>query len=125
MERTHQPEFLDSNQIPQHDLNANLADMARLNRLTGTTRAVCRSVLELAAGRTGFSLLDVGAGSGDLAAALQSAAGGRGMRCTPFAADLHSGVLRTLRARHPELAGLQVEGTALPFPARSVDITMC
>ncbi len=50
MQRTLLPELLDDQAVDQAELNVNLADIARLNRLSGTTATLCRAVWELAAG---------------------------------------------------------------------------
>ena len=125
MERTITPELLDSNDIPQAELNANLADMARLNRLSGTTGALCRHVFDLAAGCTTFSVLDVGAGSGDMSDVLSETAIRQRRRCLPIAIDVHPGVLHSMQMRHPRLAALQSNGIALPLASQSVDIAIC
>ena len=69
--RFHSPELLDLRLCPAEEAARSLADLRRHNRWLGGRRVLLR-LLDAEVGRAGlrsFSLLDVGAGSGDLAAA--------------------------------------------------------
>ncbi len=119
------PEHLDQPDLDPAELAGNLRDIARLNRLTGTTRAACRAVLDRARGLDQFTLLDVGTGAADFPAALRRAADRRGICVEPIAVDRHSGVLRFAARFHPTLAFVQCDGLCLPFAAQSIDVVFC
>ena len=63
--------------------------------------------------------LDVGCGTGQLAARLSSA--GYDM----VGVDPSSGMLELLRKRFPQVAAVESSGTALPFPDDSFDLVYC
>lgn len=148
---TTQSELLDGD-VPQPDLNANLADIARLNRLTGTRAALCRvgwqmieglphppapsprsgegesDVLPLSLVKLGGevrTILDVGTGAADFPGALRRSAVERGLRVRVIAADLHSGVLGYVRQTDPALEAVQLNGMQLPFANGAVDLVTC
>jgi len=66
----------------------------------------------------GAEVLDVGCGTGTLAARLAAA----GYRVT--GADPSSGMLEVLRARHAEIRAVEASGAALPFEAGSFDLVL-
>jgi len=119
-------ELLDDPRADPAAVRAQLADIARLNRLFGGTRAVIAAlepILRRAAGDRGpWTLLDVGTGCGDIP------------RAAAAAARLHGIELRIIgleripeAARLAEAAGLGAvigDGNALPFRPRSVDIVL-
>jgi ubiquinone/menaquinone biosynthesis C-methylase UbiE len=112
--RPYIPELLDAAQVPPAEVERSLADLRRINRWLGG-RAVLLDLLEREARRAGleaFSLLDVGAGSGDQGAVvLKRFPGARVVLC-----DLKPEHLR--RAKFPSVAA---SADRLPFRDRAFD----
>ena len=104
-------------------VHAELADLIRLNRWFGGTRAVIGALMPLLPGRgSSATLLDVGTGSGDIPRAVTRAAERRGVRMTAFGADLSLVAARlALRAGLPALVS---DGAVLPLAPKSVDFVI-
>ncbi len=109
MPRPHIPELLDLGDASPAEVARSLADLRRINRWLGG-RSVLLRMLE-AERLEGFSLLDVGAGSGDLGAAVLARFPGARV------------VLCDLKPQHLEAALPRAAAAAeqLPFPDRSFD----
>ena len=114
MARPYLPELLDEGGAPRAEVARSLADLRRVNRWLGG-RHVILAVLAEEVGRSKlhhFSLLDVGAGSGDLGAAVK--------RRFPAARV----VLCDLKSQHMHRSGMPRVAAAadrLPFRDRSFD----
>ena len=118
-------EALDDPRCPTHLARATLADIARVNRLFGGIAAARYGLdLLLAAGATAstLTLLDVGAGGGDVASALAVRAAARGVRLTPIAVDSHRAAAALCRTAG--LRSVLASAAALPFRDRTVDIVL-
>jgi SAM-dependent methyltransferase len=117
--RTDAAELLDSGRLSRAEVEANLADLARLNRLPGGTDASVRAIGTLLAEGNGARILDVGTGAGDMPIAFAR----RGWRVT--ALDINTQVLAIAG---PVLAGvpgvelLEADALALPLDDGSVDV---
>jgi SAM-dependent methyltransferase len=95
---------------------ANLRDLARINRWLGAQRVAMRLLAEHAGWAENFSLLDVGAASGDLGAAVQA----RFPQARVVSVDRQ---VRNLRgAAQPKLAA---DAFALPFRPGEFDFVYC
>jgi hypothetical protein len=90
----------------------NLRDLVRINRFFGGHSILHRIMADFVRPQDRFSMLDVGAASGDMGAALQ--------RHYPRAAitSLDRKCVHLEKAAHPKLAG---DAFLLPFAARSFD----
>ena len=64
--RTDAAELLDSGRLSRSEVEANLADLARLNRLPGGTDASVRAIEQLIGTGNDVRILDVGTGAGDM-----------------------------------------------------------
>ncbi len=95
---------------------ANLRDLKRINWWLGARRVATGLLAEHASRTESFSLLDVGAASGDLGAAFQS----RFPRARVVSVDRQLRNLRT--AAQPKLAA---DAFALPFRPRGFDFVFC
>ena len=107
-----------------------MAELRRVNRWLGDARALTRAVLPgiTRDGAREFSLLDVGAGTGELLRGVAAWARGRGLRARLVGLELNE---RAARAILEESAGLEevaaVRGDALrlPFADGAFDYVMC
>jgi len=109
-----EPEYLDS--APEEEARQSLRDLERINRWSGGHRLARRLVGEFASASETFTLLDVGCGSGDMAAAIR--AGFLRARVTSLDLDpLHVGA-----AAPPRVIA---DAFSLPFRARSYDFVFC
>lgn len=120
-QRTDAVERLDSERLSIDEVEANLADLARLNRLPGGTRASMAAIRWLAPSAD-LHLLDVGTGRADMPAAFAAA----GWRTT--AVDHHPTVLRVARRTTAGVKDVELvaaEATRLPFDDRAFDVAHC
>lgn len=120
-QRTDAVERLDSEPLSLDEVDANLADLARLNRLAGGTRASMAAIRWLAPSE-GLHLVDVGTGRADMPAAFAAI----GWRTT--AVDHHPTVLRAARRATADLDAVDVvaaEAASLPFDDGAFDVAHC
>lgn len=117
-------EILDEPGIDPRVRLRSLRDVARSNRLFGGLRAVLGEVERAlpCMGPRG-SLLDVGAGLGDVPAAAGALARRRGVRLTTIALDLAPELARASLAG--ATAAVCGDAFRLPFGDRSVDVVTC
>ncbi len=122
-------ELLDA-PAPFVELEENLRDIARLNRLFGGTwliRAQVARLLERVPAAQPVTILDVGTGGADLPIALVRWARRRGRPIRILALDRSSQILtvaRKLVAPHPEIVLLAGDGLSLPVKAQAVDLAL-
>lgn len=117
-------EFLDDPACAPGLRERSLVDVARSNRLFGGTRAVLAELdAALDGARDPMTLLDVGAGLGDIPASARQRAAGRGVRLTAVGVD---GVacLAAVAGRRLD-AAVCADARTLPFADRSIDIVTC
>ncbi|MGH2380930.1 MAG: methyltransferase domain-containing protein [Candidatus Limnocylindria bacterium] len=115
-------ELLDSGQLTPREIERNLADLARLNRLPGGTRASAAGIRRLLAGRRSARVLDVGTGRGDVPIAFAR----RGWDTT--AVDTHPEVVKIARSQmdgEPGIQVMQADAGALPFEDGTFDVSHC
>ena len=98
-----------------------LSDIARSNRWFGGRSAVERGVDALSRAAAGpLTVLDVGAGGGDIVNYVTRRMAARGVTLRPFALERHPEAARMCRERG--LPAVLADGGALPFADESVDI---
>lgn len=112
--RSIHPERLDS--ATAEDAAANLADLRRINRYLGGHTTLLRAVARLYGPGDSFSVLDLGAASGDMGHALQR----RFPRARVVALDASERHLLQARGRR-----VVADAFRLPVAARQFDIVMC
>ena len=118
--RSTEQELLDAEELNPRDLRINLREMAMLNRLPGGVGASLAAVLGLLDGRTDASVLDAGAGAGDLSLHLAR----RGIRV--IVNDLRAEVLAAARRNLRDTNGvrfLQADVRHLPLADGAVAVS--
>jgi len=118
-------EALDDPACPAPVAAATLQDIALVNALFGGRAAAAYGLRRLLDGlpvTTRLTLLDVGAGIGDVARALVRTAARRGIRLTPVALDLHRVAARL--ARDGGTHAVVGSAAALPFWRGDIDIVL-
>jgi SAM-dependent methyltransferase len=108
------PELLDS--AEQGVADRNLRDLVRINRWCGGHRVLLRVLKALVGPREKFSVLDVGAGSGDIGQRIR----GKFPNATVILSDYRSSHLRN--ATLPRVAA---DAFRLPFLPRTFDFVVC
>ncbi len=121
MRRVVTPEILDTDSAPPPDVQRTLADLRRINRWFGgirTTRRMLLHVIERTR-QTSFTLLDVGAGSGDV-----SINAARQLRANAL---VDVTLLDRMPSHLPRNGERKVTGDALALPFRngSFDLVTC
>ena len=118
--RTDAAELLDSGRLSRSEVEANLADLARLNRLPGGTDASVRAIEQLIGTGNDVRILDVGTGAGDMPIAFAR----RGWRVV--ATDINPDVLavagRGTRGTWPESSSSKPTSSGLPLDDGAVDV---
>ncbi len=112
--RSIHPERLDS--ATAEDAAANLADLRRINRYLGGHTTLLRAVARLYAPSDSFSVLDLGAASGDMGQALQR----RFPRARVVALDASERHLTQGRGRR-----VVADAFRLPVAPQQFDLVMC
>ncbi len=108
------PELLDH--APPSETRQNLAELVRINRVLGGHRILIDRLREQFDTSTGFTMLDIGAASGDMAAAAREVF--PGLRVI----NLDK---RALHLEDAPDARVVADAFRLPFPARSFDVVHC
>jgi SAM-dependent methyltransferase len=109
-----QAELLDS--AAPEMRNRNLQDIARINRWCGGHRILLRVLRELVSSRERFSVLDVGAGSGDMGERIREAFPNARVLLTDF---------RPAHLRNLALPRLAADAFRLPFLPATFDFVIC
>jgi ubiquinone/menaquinone biosynthesis C-methylase UbiE len=120
--RTDATELLDSGRLLRGDVEANLGDLARLNRLPGGTDASVRAIERLIPMGNDARILDVGTGAGDMPIAFAR----RGW--TVVATDVNPDVLAVADAALTGVAGVELveaDVLALPLGDGAIDVAHC
>jgi ubiquinone/menaquinone biosynthesis C-methylase UbiE len=123
-------EHLDKGDYTPEEYEGCMVELRRVNRYLGDTRALRRSLLpEIErVGLKEFSVLDVGAGSGELLRLIADWAHARKLRAHPVGLELNErsavAILEESRAA-PEISAVRGDALRLPFKDNSFDYTMC
>lgn len=104
-------------------VRATLADIAQSNRLFGGRSAVVRGVRRLCDDHAGpLSVLDVGAGAGDIVRYLATHLSRQNRRVVPIALERHPEAARV--CREGGTSAVLADGSALPIATGGVDIVI-
>jgi SAM-dependent methyltransferase len=115
-------EMLDSGDLSPTEVERNLADLARLNRLPGGTAASIAGIERLVGPMISLRILDVGTGGGDIPLAF----GRRGW--STVAVDSNPEVLAVAMRRtvaEPAIELVAADARALPFDDGAFDVAHC
>lgn len=120
-------ELLDLHQGSRAEVRRSLRDIARINNILGGTKISTDAIFAMLedARKYDASVLDIGAGIGDIPLHLQQSAARRGLKLQTFALDLNARHLEIAREELPDRSGvLLLRGDAfrLPFADESVDV---
>jgi len=121
---------MDGEAFTEAELEGNLCDLERYNRITGGISVLKGALRRMTAGMprgAPMGILDVGAGGGDVAAALGAWASAGGYRPRVVAADLSPRFLRLARSRSRASGPLHVcaaDGTLLPWRDGAFDVAV-
>jgi SAM-dependent methyltransferase len=129
MRRSREKEMMDLAGNPAQLLEDDLANLRTINRTLGAYRAVLRC-LELLADETdltGFSLLDVGTGSGDVPVAIVRWARRKGISIRVVGLEpnpVAAGVARRHTRDFPEISIVRADGAHPPFSPSCFDFVL-
>lgn len=117
------PERLDLHHGSLREVRRSLHDIRRINTYLGGTSLSVRGCLSLLRGvNREATLLDVGCGLGDVAAAIQNAAAREGIRVRAVGLDINARHLKLARREYPQVLGVRGDAFRLPLGDASVDI---
>jgi len=129
-QRSHEPEHIDKGDYTPEEYEGCLAELRRVNRWLGDVSALRRSVLPdiVRGGGRRFTLLDVGAGTGELLREVALAARSRGSESRLVGLELNeraaAGLLEESRG-FPEVTSVRGDALRLPFADGAFDYVMC
>ena len=129
-QRSYEPEHIDTGDYTPEEYEGCLAELRRVNRWLGDISALRRSVLpDIARGGAGeFTLLDVGAGTGELLREVALSARGRGPKSGLVGLELNgraaAGLLEE-SSDFPEINSVRGDALRLPFADGAFDYVMC
>ena len=129
-QRSYELEHLDKGDYTPEEYEGCMVELRRVNRYLGDARALSRSVLpEIERdGAREFSLLDVGAGSGELLREAARWAREKNLRARLVGLELNErsaeGIAEESRA-FPEISAVRGDALRLPFDAGAFDYVMC
>lgn len=139
-------ELIDETGHDPDELAHSLRQVARVDRLLGGERGVRRAVTDAladaprrelgganqgepadrAGARASMTLLDVGAGNGEVARRLGGwLSGRRGVAARVLAVDAHPDVIDVGRRETPQVTWIRADGRDLPLSDRSADLVTC
>ncbi len=129
-ERSYELEHLDTGDYTAAEYEGCLAELRRINRWLGDARAMRRVVLRRIAGDNlkEFSLLDVGAGSGELLRGVAGWAMKNERRARLVGLELNARAAVALEQEsqsYSNILALRADAFALPFADKSFDYAMC
>jgi ubiquinone/menaquinone biosynthesis C-methylase UbiE len=120
-QRSYELERLDTGDYTAAEYARWQREMQLIHRLWGETRALRNSLFRDLGGRTGrVSILDVGAGSGELLRELGKWFGGR---ASLFGVEINETAARSIKGSGAE--AVMADGLRLPFETNSFDAVFC
>jgi len=128
-QRSYELENIDKGTYTPEEYEGCLVELRRVNEWLGDSRALRNSLLKEIErqGLQSFSILDVGAGSGELLRVAAHWAHKTNRRASLVGLELNERSARSTldeSADFPEISSVQANGLGLPFPDHSVDYVM-
>lgn len=129
-QRSYELEHLDKGDYTPEEYEGCLVELRRINEWLGDARALQRSLLAWIerAGLSEFSVLDVGAGSGELLRVIAQAAHEHDWRVRLVGLELNERSARAIleEAReYQEIAAVRGDAFRLPFATDAFDLVLC
>ena len=129
-QRSHELEHIDKGDYTPEEYEGCLAELRRVNRWLGDLSALRRSVLPDIErdGARAFTLLDVGAGTGELLREVALAARSRDVKARLLGLELNERAAVSLleeSREFPEVASVRGDALRLPFADGAFDYVMC
>jgi ubiquinone/menaquinone biosynthesis C-methylase UbiE len=123
-------EHIDKGDYTPVEYEGCLSEMRRVNRFLGDTSALRKSLLHEieSAGLQEFSMLDVGAGSGELLRAVVKWARARGKRARLVGVEMNARSAQAIREESrefPEVSAVRGDALHLPFVDDMFDYVIC
>jgi 2-polyprenyl-3-methyl-5-hydroxy-6-metoxy-1,4-benzoquinol methylase len=123
--RVDAPELLDMGVGEPADVAQSLADLWRINRFLGGVHSITTHLYpRLLAASGQVTCIDIGAGSGELAASVALGARRRGVDLRMIVVDLSARNLSLAQQHTPTIDLLQADAHALPFALNTVDYVL-
>lgn len=123
-----EPELMDLPNLNERELQADLENLATLNRTFGATYAVDKTYRRLSEGLPRLTLVDLGSGYGDHGRHLMAGSRAEGRALTLLAVDQQFQTLRLARQATPAdqpIYYIQADARQLPFREKSADLVFC
>jgi len=129
-QRSSELELIDRGDYTPEEYEGCLVELRRVNRWLGDARALRRTLLREIEGQNlgEFSVLDVGAGSGELLRVVARAGRGRGARTRLVGLELNARSARAIMqesSAYREIAAVRGDALSLPFAAGAFDYAIC
>jgi len=128
--RSYELEHLDKGDYTAEEYEGCIVELQLINRWLGDARALKRSLLSLidAEGLKTFSVLDVGAGSGELLRVIARNAVQKKQHATLVGVELNERSVRAIveeSREFPGISSVRADALKLPFPDECFDYAMC
>lgn len=129
-QRSHKLERIDTGDYTQAEYERFMVEIRFINRFLGDSRALKKTLLRDIAKNDlrEFSVLDVGAGSGELLRQIAEFAGASSRKARLVGLDLNeisTATIKTESADYPEIATVRGDAMRLPFDGSSFDYAIC
>lgn len=129
-ERSEKLERIDTGDYTPEEYDRFLQDIRLVNRYAGDIRALKNTLLREVKkeNRREFSVLDVGAGSGELLRVVADFARRTGRKCRLYGLELNARSAQSIREEsknYPEIKAIRADAFCLPFGGDAFDYVIC
>ncbi len=128
--RSNKLEHIDKGDYTPEEYEGSIVELQRVNKWLGDTRALRLSMLKAIAqvGLENFSVLDVGAGSGELLRVTAAWARRNQLQATLVGVELNSRSAKAIieeSSNFPEISSIRGDAFYLPFADSAIDYAIC